>query len=194
MGGERSVVVALATALLCIFTLATPASAGWFKTPCAKGPDGFCAYAPCEPFLDEMRALATYRRQADDPGCPAHAQSSLLADEKQKSIDVTSGKVSTACIRQAAAIMRPVASIDIRVSYAEHGAAVAQVRYTNNTKKTVQDATISCSAMRDARAVGTGKGVARGPIADGATRDVQVSIDLAGEGFSCVECQLGVER
>jgi len=192
MGG--GVGVQLLTAWVCLLALSTPASAGWFKTPCPKGPDGFCAYAPCEPFLDEMRALAGYRRQADDPGCPGHSQSSLLADQKQQSVDVTWGKVSTACIRKAAAIMRPVASIDVRVSYGQHGAAVAQVRYTNNTKKTVKDATIACSAMRDARAVAKGQGVAKGPIRDGATRDVEVRIDLGGEAFACVECELGIER
>ena len=182
-------------AWLCLAAVTTtPASAGWFGTPCAKGADGHCAYAPCEPFLDEMSALARYRRQADDPGCPGHGQSSLLADQKQKTVDALWGKVSTACIRKAVAILRPVASIDVRVSYGERGAAVAQVRYTNNTKKTVQDATIACSAVRDARTVGKGQGVATGPILDGASRDVEVRIDLGGETFACVECELGLEH
>lgn len=184
----------MVTAWVCLLALTTPASAGLFNTPCPKGPDGFCAYAPCEPFLDEMSALARYRRQADDPGCPGHGQSSLLADQKQQNVDAMWGKVSTACIRKAVAIMRPVASLDVRVSYGERGSAVAQVRYTNNTKKTVKDATITCSAMRDTRAVGKGQGVATGPILEGASRDVEVRIDLTGEAFACVECELEVER
>ena len=91
-------------------------------------------------------------------------------------------------------IIRPVASIDVRVSYGERGSAVAQVRYTNNTKKTVKDATIACSAVRDARPVGKGQGLATGPILDGATRDVEVRIDLGGEAFACVECELAAEH
>lgn len=189
MGG----VVKVAAALLCLAAVATSARAEW-KTPCPKGPDGFCAYAPCEPFLDEMSALARHRRQADDPGCPGHGQASLLADQKQQNVDALWGKVSTACIRKAVAILRPVASIDVRVSYGERGSAVAQVRYTNNTKRTVKAATIACSAVRDARTVAKGQGVATGPITDGATRDVEVRIDLGGEAFSCVECELAAER
>jgi hypothetical protein len=184
----------LATAWVCLLALATPARAGWFKEPCPKGPDGFCAYAPCEPFLDEMRLLASYRRQADDPGCPGHEQASLLADQRQKSIDAMREKVSTGCIRQAVAIMRPVASIDVQVSYEDHGSAVTQVRYTNNTKRTVENATITCSAMRDTRVVGVGTGAVPGPIPDGATRDIQVKVALGSEGFSCVQCELGLER
>ena len=89
MGGSCGVVVRLATAWVCLMALATPASAGWFKEPCPKGPDGRCLYAPCEPFLDQMRLLASYRRQADDPGCPGHEQASLLADQQQKTVDDT---------------------------------------------------------------------------------------------------------
>lgn len=194
MGGACGMVVRLATAGVCLLALATAASAGWFKEPCPKGPDGHCLYAPCEPFLDQMRLLASYRRQADDPGCPAHEQASRLADLQQKTVDDAREKVSTGCIRQAVAIMRPVASVDVRVSYEDHGSAIVKVRYTNNTKRTVESATITCSAMRDTRVVAGGTGVAPGPIPDAATRDLQVRIGLAGEAFSCVQCDLGLER
>ena len=165
------------------------------KEPCKKGPDGHCEQIPCEPFLDEMRRLASYRRKADDPGCPAHQQSSHLADLHQENINRDQAKMSTKCIRQAAAIMRPVASIDVQRSYDNNlGQAIAVVRYNNNTHQTLRAATISCSAIREASVVAVGQGVVAGPIPDGAHRDLQVRIALAGASFSCVECELTSER
>jgi hypothetical protein len=175
--------------------LPTATRAGWFKEPCPKGPDGHCIPVPCDPFLEEVRALAAYRRQADDPRCPAHGQASHLADLQQESIDRSRAKMSTACIRKAAAIMRSVASVDVRTSYAnDAGAAVALVRYTNNAQRAVRDVTISCSALRDASVVGVGTGVIPGPIQDGASSDLQIRIGLAGAPFSCVQCELTIER
>jgi hypothetical protein len=184
--GGVDVRVVLLIVLLCL--MPTPASARWLKKPCARGPDGRCVEVPCGPFLDEMRLLATQRRKADDPGCPGHAQSSHQADLHQENVDRRTADMSTACIRKAAAIIRPVASIDVRRSYEDAGHAVAMVRYTNNTQRTLQNVVITCSAMRDTATVAVGKGVARGPIPAGARRDLEVKIDLAGAAFSCVEC------
>ena len=141
-----------------------------------------------------MRNLAAYRQKADDPRCPAHAQSSRMADLGQETVDRRQAQMSTECIAKAAAIMRPVASIDVQRSYANAvGDAVALVRYTNNTRRALQSATISCSAIRDAAAVAVGKGVVAGPIPDGSSRDLQVTIALAGAPFSCVQCELTSE-
>ena len=185
----------LLVASLSFGILSTPAFAGWFKPPCPKGPDGHCVPVPCEPFLAEVRSLAAYRQKADDPGCPEHDQSSRLADQHQQIIDQEQGKMSTKCISQAAALLRPVASIDVQRSYEnDAGYAVALVRYTNNTGRPVQTATITCSAIRDADLVAAGKGVVPGPIPDGSSRDLPVMIDLAGARFSCVQCDLAVEQ
>jgi len=103
--------------------------------------------------------------------------------------------MTTECIAKAVPIMRRVASIDVRNSYAEEGGrAGAQVRYTNNADRTVKSATISCSAMLDDRAVAKATATVVGPVATGATRDLQVTIDLAGASFACVECELTAER
>ncbi len=178
-----------------LLSMPTPTLAGWFKEPCPKGPDGRCVQVPCEPFLDEMRSLAAYRRKADDPRCPGHAQSSRQADVHQEKIDREQAKMSKECIGKAVAILRPVASIDVQRSYQNDvGNAVALVRYTNNSHRTLQDATISCSAMRDADVVAVGKSVTPGPIPDGSSRDLQVTIELAGAAFSCVQCDLTLER
>lgn len=182
-------------ALLVALALASsPAQAGWFKEPCPKGPDGHCIEVPCEPFLEEIRKLASYRRQADDPGCPGHAEASALADERQESIDRDKAKMSTKCIRKAAALMRPVASIDVLRSYEQNGTAIVLVRYTNNTQQTLTRATITCSAIHEQKAVATGTGNVNGPVPDGATRELPVRIDLAGAAFDCARCDLGAER
>ena len=171
-----------------------PASAERWKS-CPKGPDGKCLRLPCEPFLADVRALAAYRRKADDPRCPSHAQSSTLADQQQRKIDQIESKMSTVCIAQAVPIIRRVASIDVQRSDTNAaGQGVAVVRYTNNTEGVVQSATVTCSAMHADRAVATGRGVVPGPIAPAASRNVQVAIDLAGAAFDCVECDLTSER
>ena len=91
--------------------------------------------------------------------------------------------------------MRAVASIDVQRSYVDAaGDAVAVVRYTNNAQQTVQNATIACSAFRDATVVAVGKAMMSGPVPDGASRDVNVTIALAGAPFSCVQCDLTLER
>src|SRR6185369_6772519 len=125
--------VKLAALSFALLLLPHSTQAGWFKDPCPKGPDGRCIEVPCEPFLAEIGTLASYRRQADDPGCPAHAQASALADRHQATVDESKAKMSTKCIRKAAALMRPVASIDVLRSYEERGTAIVLVRYTNNT-------------------------------------------------------------
>lgn len=186
--------VTLVAVLSCLVLVPAPASAGWFGTPCPKGPDGRCVQVPCEPFLEEMRSLASYRRKADDPGCPAHAQSSHLADLHQEKVDRDKARMSTKCIRKAAAIMRPVASIDVRRSYEDAGHAVVVVRYTNNTPRTLQSATISCSALKDTAVVAVGETVAPGPIPKGTSRDLEVRIDLAGRSFSCAQCEPTLEQ
>ena len=187
--------VRLVAVLLCLLTMPTLTLGGWFKPPCAKGPDGRCEEIPCEPFLVEVRSLAADRRKADDPRCPAHEQASHLADVHQETVNREQAKMSTKCIAKAAAIMRRVASIDVQRSYENDvGYAVAVVRYTNNTHRTLQNATISCSAIRDADVVAVGKGVAAGPIPDGSSRDLQVMIELAGASFSCVQCDLTLEQ
>ena len=172
-----------------------PTLAGLFNTPCPKGPDGRCVTAPCDPFLDRVRLVADYRRKADDPRCPAQEQSSRLADLNQEVVDREQATMSTECIAKAAAIMRAVASINVQRSYPDDvGDAVAVVRYTNNARRTVQSATITCSALRDAAVVAVGKAVVSGPVPAEAGRDVRVTIALAGAPFSCVECDLTLER
>jgi hypothetical protein len=186
--------VRLATLLLALVLLPRPTHAGWFKEPCPKDPDGHCIEEPCEPFLEEIRSLASYRRLADDPGCPGHAQASALADMHQGSVDRSKAKMSTRCIRQAAALMRPAASIDVLRSYEANGNAVVLVRYTNNSQHSLTEATITCSALHGKEVVATGTGVATGPIADGASRELPVRIDLGGAAFECAACDLGPER
>ncbi len=171
-----------------------PANAQRWKS-CPKGPDGKCQWPACGPFLDDIRTLATLRQKADDPRCPSQAQWSARADQQQQKIDATEAKMSTDCIAQAVPIMRRLASVDVRNSYPQApGQAIAHVRYTNNTDRTVANATITCSAMHDDKAVATGKAVVAGPIAKGATGDVQVTIDLGGAAYACVECDLGREE
>lgn len=185
----RVVVAGLLSSLV-----AAPAFAERWKS-CPKGPDGRCIKIPCEPFLDEVRSLAANRRKADDPRCPTRQQASDRADMHQKNIDGIEAKMATECIAKAAAIMRPVASIDVQRSWtSEAGQGVAAVRYSNNTERTLQSATITCSAMRDDKVIAVGKTLVPGPIAKGATRDVQVTIELGGTAFSCVECDLGHEH
>lgn len=179
-----------AALLLALALPAQPAAAGWFKTPCPKGPDGHCIEEPCDPFLDAIRSLAAHRRQADDPGCPDHAQASALADEDQQTVDRMKDKMSTKCIRKATDLMRQVASIDVLRSYEQHGSAVVLVRYTNNTQSTLAEARIECSALRGKDVVATATGVAAGPIAAGATRELPVRIDLHGAIFECAQCTL----
>lgn len=187
--------VRIVAVLMCLSMMPTPALARWLKKPCTKGPDGRCVKVPCDPFLAEIRSLATYRQKADDPRCPAHEQSSRMADLHQVIVDREQEKMSTRCIRQASEIMRAVASIDVRRSYANPaGDAVAVVRYANHTKRTVHSATIACSAIRDTAPVAVGEGVVAGPIPAGSSRDLQVTIALAGGSFSCVQCELVVER
>lgn len=185
--------VRLAASLFALTLSAQPAAAGWFKTPCPKGPDGHCIEEPCEPFLDEIRSLAAHRRAADDPGCPDHTQASALADQDQQTVDRMKDKMSTKCIRKATDLMRQVASIDVLRSYEQNGSAVVLVRYTNNTQRTLPEARIECSALRGKDVVATGTGVATGPITDGATRDFPVRIDLRGGTFECAQCELGAE-
>jgi hypothetical protein len=178
-----------------LLVLPAAASARWFKPPCPRGPDGRCIEVPCEPFLEKIRILAIHRRRADDPGCPWQAQASRLAERQQAIVDQEKGKMSTACIRKTAALMRPVASIDVLRSYRDaNGSAVALVRYTNNAHRTVQDATITCSAMRDLTVIATGTGVAAGPIPADASRELPVRIPLGGAAFSCAQCELTLER
>jgi hypothetical protein len=185
----RVLVVGLLLASWC-----APASAQRWKS-CPKGPDGKCQWPACEPFLADIEALAAQRRKADDPRCPSRAQSSARADQLQRKVDQAEPTMTTDCIAKAVPIMRRVASIDVRNSYAEApGRAGAQVRYTNNTDRTVASATITCSAMQDDRAVAKTTAAVAGPVAKGATRDLQVSIDLAGASFACVECELTAER
>lgn len=166
----------------------------WFKPPCQRGPDGRCIEEPCDPFLDEIRALAAYRRLADDPGCPGHAEASALADQRQTRVDEMKAKMSTACIRKATEPMRQLASVDVLRSYAQGGTAIVLVRYTNNSQRTVAQAAITCAALRGKDAVATGKGVAVGPIASGATRELPVRIDLRGATFECARCELELEN
>ena len=184
----------LAALALALLVPPRPTSAGWFKEPCPKGPDGHCIEEPCDPFLDEIRSLASYRRQADDPGCPEHAQASALADQRQQNVDRMQAKMSTKCIRKATELMRQVASIDVLRSYEQHGNAIVLVRYTNNSQRSVTEATITCSALRGKDVVATGTGVATGAIADGASRELPVRIDLRGASFECAQCELGPER
>lgn len=183
----------LAALLVALLLAPSPTRAGWFKEPCPKGPDGHCVQVPCEPFLEEIRKLASYRRLADDPGCPGHAEASALADQRQESVDREKAKMSTKCIRKAAAMMRPVASIDVLRSYEQRGVAIVLVRYTNNTQQTLTRTTITCSAVRDQTSVATGTGTVNGPIPDGASRELPVRIDLGGAAFDCARCDLGPE-
>jgi hypothetical protein len=179
---------------LLLASWSAPASAQRWKS-CPKGPDGKCQWPPCEPFLADIETLATFRRKADDPRCPSHGQSSARADQLQRKVDQAEPTMTTECIAKAVPIMRRVASIDVRNSYAEEpGRAIAQVRYTNNADRTVKSATITCSAMQDDRAVAKATSVVAGPIAANATRDARVTIDLAGASFACVECELTTER
>jgi hypothetical protein len=171
-----------------------PASAERWKS-CPKGPDGKCVRLPCEPFLADIRALAAYRRKADDPRCPGQARASALADQQQQKIDQIEAKMATTCIAQAVPIIRRVASIDVQRSDTNAaGQGVAVVRYTNNTEDSIRSATVTCSAMRADQVVATGKAIVPGPIAPAASRSVQVAIDLAGATFECVECDLTSER
>lgn len=171
-----------------------PANAQRWKS-CPKGPDGKCQWPACEPFLDDIRTLATLRRKADDPRCPSQAQWSARADQQQRKIDATESNMTTECIAKAVPIMRRLASIDVRNSYnGDAGRAGANVRYTNHTDRSVASVTITCSAMQDDRTVAKSTTVVAGPVAAGAARDVQVTIDLAGAAFACVECELTQER
>lgn len=189
-----TVVVRMLVLALVIAGWSAPASAQRWKS-CPKGPDGKCQWPACEPFLADIEALATQRRKADDPRCPSRGQSSARADQLQQKVDRAEPTMTMDCIAKAVPTMRRVASIDVRNSYPEEpGRAIAQVRYTNNADRTVQSATITCSAMHDDRAVAKATTAVTGPIAKDATRDVQVRIDLAGSGFSCVECELTQER
>lgn len=179
---------------LLLASWAAPASAQRWKS-CPKGPDGKCQWPACEPFLADIEQLATLRRKADDPRCPAQGQWSARADQQQRKIDASEAQMSTDCIARAVPIMRRVASIDVRNSYTEEpGRAVAQVRYTNNADRTVTSATITCSAVEDDRVIAKATATVAGPVATGATRDVQVKIELAGSSFACVECELTAER
>ena len=188
-----TVVVRVVALLLLLACWPAGASAQRWKS-CPKGPDGKCQWPACEPFLDDIRTLATLRRKADDPRCPSHAQWSARADQQQQKIDAIEASMSTDCIAQAVPIMRRVASIDLRNVYSDGpDRVVAAVRYTNNTERGVEAATIACFATRDERVVGKSSVVA-GPIPKGATRDVKVSIDLGGESHACVECELVTER
>lgn len=185
----RVLVLALMIAGWC-----APAAAQRWKS-CPKGPDGKCQWPACEPFLADIEALAAQRRKADDPRCPARAQSSARADQLQQKVDQAEPTMTTECIAKAVPIMRRVASIDVRNSYSQEGGrAVAQVRYTNNADRTVASATITCSAMQDDRAVAKATATVAGPVAKAATRDLEVTIDLAGASFACVECELTAER
>jgi hypothetical protein len=172
----------------------TPAGAQRWKS-CPKGPDGKCLRLPCAPFVADVQTLAALRRKADDPRCPSQAQWSARADQQQQKIDAIEAKMSTECIAKAVPIMRRVASIDVRSSNGDTaGRAIANVRYTNNTDRTLASATITCSAMHDDKPVARATATVAGPITGAATRDVQVSIDLAGAVFACVECELTAEK
>lgn len=180
--------------VLLLVSWSAPASAQRWKS-CPKGPDGKCQWPPCEPFLADIQQLATFRRKADDPRCPAQGQWSARADQQQQKIDASEAQMSTDCIARAVPIMRRLASIDVRNVYLEGpDRAVAVVRYANNADRTVTSATIACSAMQDDRPVAKATAVVAGPVAKGTNRDVQVTIALAGASFACVECELVTER
>lgn len=189
-----TVVVRVLALLLLLACWPTAASAQRWKS-CPKGPDGKCQWPACEPFLADIASLATQRRKADDPRCPSRAQASARADQLQQKVDQAEPTMTTECIAKALPIMRRVASVDVRNSYSQEGGrAVAQVRYTNNTDRSVASVTITCSAMQADRTVAKAAAVIADPIAANATRDVAVTIDLAGASFDCVECELTQER
>ncbi len=188
-----TVVVRVLLVALLVVGWSAPVDAQRWKS-CPKGPDGKCQWPPCEPFLHDIQTLAMFRRKADDPRCPAQATWSARADQQQQKIDAIEASMSTDCIARAVPIMRRVASIDLRNVYSDGpDRVVAAVRYTNNTDRGVEAATIACFATRDERVVAKSAVVA-GPIPKGATRDAKVSIDLGGESHACVECELTTER